>query len=184
MDGIAEDVRQELLVLAREAVRRALTGAEPPLVPASLSEMTEPRAAFVTIRSLEGELRGCRGEIPPRRPLPECVCHVAVASALDDPRFPPVREEDLPALRFEISALTEPTRIRPEEVEIGRHGLLITTEWTAGLLLPQVPVSQRWYREGYLAALCVKAGLETEAWRQDGVILQAFEAEVWGESER
>ena len=183
MTRIGETERAELLSLARAAVRRAVTGQSGPEIPGSLTSLDESRAAFVTLRTAAGRLRGCRGEIPAARPLPECVCRVAAASALDDPRFAQVTEDELPALRIEISVLTEPVPIRAEAVEVGRHGLLISSGWAAGLLLPQVPVDQGWSREEYLEGLCMKAGLPPGAWEQEGVELRSFEAEVWGDED-
>jgi len=174
--------RAELLGLARGSVARALDGRPPPEIGSGLQLLLEPRAAFVTVRrARSGRLRGCRGECPARRSLPECVRHVSVAAALDDPRFPPVTRDELPALRFEISALTTPRPIRPEEVVVGTHGLLLHAETALGLLLPQVPVEQGWDREAFLEGLCHKAGLPPGSWRSGEVSLSAFEAEVWAE---
>lgn len=174
--------RAELLGLARGSVACALDGRPPPAIVPGLQALVEPRAAFVTVRrARSGRLRGCRGECPARRSLPECVRHVAVAAALDDPRFSPVTRDELPALRFEISALTTPRPIRPEEVVVGTHGLLLYAETSLGLLLPQVPVEQGWDREAFLDGLCHKAGLPMGSWRSGEVSLSAFEAEVWAE---
>ena len=174
--------RAELLGLARGSVVCALDGRPPPAIGPGLQALVEPRAAFVTIRrARSGRLRGCRGECPARRSLPECVRRVAVASALDDPRFSSVTGDELPALRFEISALTTPRPIGPEEVAVGTHGLLLHAGTTVGLLLPQVPVEQGWDREAFLDGLCHKAGLPMGSWRSGEVSLSAFEAEVWAE---
>lgn len=181
MAPIPEARRRALLSLAREAIRRAVSGEDPPAIPAVLAPLTEPRSAFVTLRDARGELRGCRGEVPARRALPECVRRVAVSSALDDPRFPPVSAGEVEELGIEISALTTPRPLRPEQVEIGRHGLLISAGWATGLLLPQVPEEHGWDREAFLDALCAKAGLPTGSWRREDSVLLGFEAEVWDE---
>lgn len=106
---------------------------------------------------------------------------MAVASAVDDPRFEPVRWHEVPGLHIEISALTPPRPIRPEDVVAGRHGLTVMAGHAAGLLLPQVPGAYGWNREQFLQAVCEKAGLSQDAWRRAWVRLEAFEAEVWGE---
>ena len=174
--------RAELLALARLSVEGALVGGPPTQIGPVLSACREPRAAFVTIRRRgTGRLRGCRGECVASQPLPECVRSVAVSAALDDPRFSPVTLEELPVLRFEISALTNPVPIRPEDVVVGTHGLLLCGGSGRGLLLPQVPVEQGWDREAYLEGLCFKAGIPAGAWRGPDVSLSAFEAEVWAE---
>lgn len=174
--------KDALLALARSSVERALDGGAAPDIDPVLAALDEPRAAFVTIRRRDtGRLRGCRGECPARHPLPACVRRVAVSAALDDPRFSPVTADELSLLRFEISALTNPVPIAPENVVVGTHGLLIAGEVNLGLLLPQVPVEQGWDREAYLDALCWKAGLPTRAWQGPDVTLRSFEAEVWSE---
>lgn len=185
MKPLGERERAALLVLARSSVRSALDERPAPEMETILRTLTESRAAFVTIRDRRtGRLRGCRGECPARRPLPECVSRVAVSAALDDPRFRPVTREELPDVRFEISALTDPAPIRPEEVVVGRHGLLLSGEALVGLLLPQVPVEQGWDGQAFLEGLCVKAGVPPGSWRRPDLELLGFEAEVWAEEQR
>jgi AmmeMemoRadiSam system protein A len=113
-------------------------------------------------------------------PLFKVVQECAVAAATEDPRFPPVSANELPSLRIEISVLTPLVPIRPEEVQVGRHGLMVSKGRMRGLLLPQVPVEWGWDREMFLDQTCVKAGLPPSAWRH-GATLQAFTAEVFGE---
>jgi AmmeMemoRadiSam system protein A len=104
-----------------------------------------------------------------------------VSAALDDPRFHPVTRSELPLIRFEISALSPPRPVRVEDVTVGIHGLIVSTEGALGLLLPQVPVEQGWDREAFLDGVCHKAGLPGGSWRDPGLTLRAFEAEVWAE---
>jgi AmmeMemoRadiSam system protein A len=139
-------------------------------------------AAFVTLREREtGDLRGCRGEIVPVRSLAESVIGSALAAALDDPRFPPVRESELAGLTVEVSALSPLVATAPAEVDVTRHGVMITYRGRRGLLLPQVAAELGWDRNALLAGVCQKAGLATNAWREPGARLETFEAEVWGE---
>src|SRR5271165_5959346 len=129
---------------ALEAARKALQGY---LVHGVVSEyptsspcLLQYRGSFVTLRLREsGELRGCRGECRPIRPLIESVIRQAISSATDDSRFPFVTEDELPRLTIRISALTPLKRIRPDEIVLGRHGLLIIQGRRSGLLLPEVP---------------------------------------------
>lgn len=176
--------KQTLLRLARQTLNDYLGHGQLPHQPPSLPDLAEHRAAFVTLRVREtGELRGCIGEVIAREPLWECVRNMAVAAATDDPRFPPVKLGELPGLRIEISALTPMTPIKPEQVVVGRHGLMIVKGSNRGLLLPQVPVEQGWDRGEFLRGLCHKAWLPSNAWKDKDAQLMGFEAEVWGEEE-
>lgn len=182
--ALSLDDQRWLLALARETLTAHLSGRELPDARVTSAALLVPRACFVTLlRRDSGDLRGCRGERVARRPLVESVIHMTLASAVDDPRFEPVRLHEVPGLRIEISALTPPQPIRPVDVVVGRHGLIIMAGGSAGLLLPQVAVAYGWNREQFLRAVCEKAGLSPEAWRRAGVRLEGFEAEVWGEAE-
>jgi AmmeMemoRadiSam system protein A len=137
------------------------------------------RGAFTTLH-LNGRLRGCIGFVVPTHSLYRTVAETAQAAAFEDPRFAPVTGEEAPLLRVEISVLSPVRAIRPEEVIVGLHGLLIAKDGRRGLLLPQVPVDWSWDRETFLSQTCLKAGLPPDAWRQ-GTDLQAFTAEVFGD---
>lgn len=174
--------RAVLLRLARETLERHLEGIAPPELPVDRAAYEEPRATFVTLtRRRNRELRGCRGEIVPQHPLAESVMRMAIASATDDPRFPPVTAAELPELHIEISILTPLEPIDPSDIEVGRHGLYIRHAGRAGLLLPQVAPSYRWTREEFLTHTCRKAGLPDQAWRDPDAILYGFECEVFEE---
>jgi AMMECR1 domain-containing protein len=94
---------------------------------------------------------------------------------LADPRFPPVRQEELSALNIEISLLSPPEPIRPEQIEIGRHGLLVVSapplvskgepSVKRGLLLPQVAIEHGLTAEQFLDETCRKADLSADSWR-------------------
>jgi AmmeMemoRadiSam system protein A len=179
---LTEADKQALLTLARETLLNHLEQRDPSSPEVHSETLKEHRAAFVTLRQRgSGALRGCIGEVIAQRPLIESVARMAVAAGTQDPRFPAVSADELGDLTVEISALTPMMPIRPEEVEVGRHGLMITKGHYSGLLLPQVPVEQGWDREAYLRGLCAKAGLPSDAWRDENVELRSFEAEVWGE---
>ena len=153
-----------------------------PKLPPAEGALGEPRGAFVTLHGRrDGELRGCIGMMQAERPLVETVARMAVAAATQDGRFPPVTAGELPGLRIEISALGPLRPIRPDEVEVGRHGLLIGLGGRRGVLLPQVPVEQGWDRETFLAHTCWKAGLPEDAWQRADVELLGFTADVFGE---
>jgi AmmeMemoRadiSam system protein A len=171
--------RELLLRLAHRSIELALEGRSVDLT-SPTAHLAEPRGAFTTLH-LEGELRGCIGFVLPIQSLYAAVAESASAAALDDPRFQPVTPAEAPHLKIEISVLSPLQPIRPEEVVVGRHGLVVTQGNRRGLLLPQVPIEWKWDRETFLSQTCLKAGLPADAW-QHGAQLQGFTAEVFGES--
>jgi AmmeMemoRadiSam system protein A len=159
-----------------------LAGTPAPALDRDRQSLQTWRAAFVTLtRRDTGALRGCRGEVIARRPLAESVARMAVASAVDDPRFSPVTADELPTIRIGINALTPPVPIRPDAIVVGRHGLWLTVGGQSGLLLPEVPLHYGWDRGRFLVALCRKAGAADDAWRRPDAELRGFEAETWSE---
>lgn len=176
---LSPEERRELLAIARRAAESYVSRAEVPGESPASSRLKEPGAAFVTLTS-RGRLRGCIGYTEAVAPLYRTVQECAVAAATEDPRFPPVTPRELPELRIEISVLSPLFPIRPEDVRVGTHGLMIRKGNLRGLLLPQVPVEFGWDRETFLDQVCIKAGLSRGSWRRGGE-LYAFTAEVFGE---
>ena len=172
--------RQALLRAARESIAAHFKGGQPALPPRTAA-LADHRGAFVTLHGGDGELRGCVGLMRSDRPLLETVARMAVAAAIEDGRFEPVAEAELDELSIEVSALSLLEPIRPEDVEVGRHGLLIGRSGRSGVLLPQVPGEHGWDRETFLVQTCRKAGLPDDAWKGPGVELLAFTAEVFRE---
>ena len=175
----SESERELLLKLAHQSIDNALRGEEEMDVTPPSMHLAEQRGAFTTLH-LDGKLRGCIGYLSPLRSLFQTVVETARAAAFDDPRFPPVTPEEAAELKIEISVLSPLHPISPEEIVVGKHGLVVTMAHHRGLLLPQVPVEWAWDRETFLAQTCLKAGLPSLAWQQ-GAQLQAFTAEVFGE---
>jgi len=176
----SKEERSLLLQLAHRAIESAFRECKLDLTPPT-KHLAEPRGAFTTLH-LNGKLRGCIGYVIPQHSLFLTVAETARAAAFDDPRFPPVSAEEAPVLRVEISVLSPLVPIQPDQVVVGRHGLMITKGHHRGLLLPQVPVEWGWDRETFLAQTCHKAGLPPDAWMQDAEI-QGFTAEVIGEDD-
>lgn len=174
----SQEERKLLLRFAHRSIESALEGRSIDLASPS-AHLAEPRGAFTTLH-LEGKLRGCIGYVLPTQALYAAVAESARAAALDDPRFPPVTPAEAPYLKIEISVLSPLQPIRPAEVIVGQHGLVVTQGDRRGLLLPQVPTEWGWDRETYLAQTCLKAGLPADAW-QHGAQLQGFTAEVFGD---
>lgn len=179
---LTAEEKQILLRLARQTLEDCLSQGKAPGPDTNSPALLEHRASFVTLTERDsGELRGCRGEYRACQPLIESVAQMSIASATDDPRFPPVTLEELGAIRIEINVLTEPVSILPDQIVVGRHGLLIKSGYHSGLLLPEVPVQYGWNQEEFLVWLCRKAGLPENGWTAPDARLFGFEAEVWGE---
>jgi len=170
-----------LLRLARRAIAARLEGRPPFVEPLPQHLQTAHAGAFVSLHRRDGELRGCIGFITAERPLPETVADAAIAAATRDTRFPPVGVAELPELVLEVSLLSPAEPIRADEVEVGRHGLILRKGWRTGLLLPQVPITWGWDRATYLEQLCRKAGLPPGSWCDPETELLAFTAQVFEE---
>jgi AmmeMemoRadiSam system protein A len=180
-DLTAEE-QAELLRVARRSLEKHFSGSGPFRPEPKSPTLGENRGAFVTLHQAPvGDLRGCVGMMRSEASLVRTVARMAVAAATEDGRFDPVTAAELSELHLEISALGPLLPIRPEEVEVGRHGLLISHRGCRGVLLPQVPVEHGWDRETFLDHTCIKAGLLPGTWREDGVELLSFTAEVFGE---
>lgn len=175
---LGEAERRALLDLARASIVSAVNGGCG-IDPGPL-DLPDASGVFVTIKR-RGELRGCLGTLHNRAGLAREVARCAVDSAREDPRFTPVRPEELPELHLEISVLgpLEPIEPRSDAFEIGRHGLVVEERAHRGLLLPQVAIEWGWTPEQFLRQTCLKAGLPADAW-QRGAQLYRFAAEVFG----
>lgn len=170
--------RDLLLRAAHDSILSALEGREVSVDPPT-PHLSEPRGAFTSLY-VQGNLRGCVGYVLPVGSVYKAVVETARAAAFEDTRFYPVTLAEAQDLQIELSILSVPQPISPEDVEIGRHGLLITAGFRRGLLLPQVPVEHHWDRISFLEQTCRKAGLPIDAW-QTGATVEAFTAEVFGE---
>ncbi len=170
-----------LLKVARGAIQAHLQDqAAPPLkeVPAVL---TEPRGVFVSLHR-QGRLRGCIGYLDAVKPLLQSVQEMAAAAAFHDPRFQPLRQDELPDLEIEISVLTPMRLIKNvDEIEVGKHGLYIQRGLDRGLLLPQVATEYHWDRTTFLQQTCCKACLPADAWKDPVTRIYTFTAEIFSE---
>jgi AmmeMemoRadiSam system protein A len=143
--------------------------------------LAEPRGVFTTIY-LHGVLHGCVGFVLPVASLYRNVAEAARSAAFEDTRFSPITREETTDLEVSLSILSPLRRIAAEEIEIGRHGLLISKAGQRGLLLPQVPVEHGWNRITFLEQTCRKAGLPADAWK-NGASIEAFTAEIFGDKD-
>lgn len=144
---------------------------------------------FVTLTTYpDDELRGCIGYPEPLLPLVDALRDSAKSACSRDPRFPPVRPEELDRIKVEVSLLTPPVEIRvakktdlPSTVKIGESGLIAQCGYARGLLLPQVPVEWGWDAEEFLCQTCIKAGMSPDSWLDKDTRIFEFKAEVFSE---
>jgi AmmeMemoRadiSam system protein A len=175
--------RKLLLRLAHAAILSALEKSEldAPTPPHLAEHLSEPRGAFTTLYA-KGKLRGCVGYPTALLPLHRTIVETARAAAFDDPRFVAVTLAETSDLRISISVLSPLRPIAADQIEVGRHGLLITDGARRGLLLPQVPTEHGWDRITFLEQTCRKAGLSPDAWRGEQIKIEAFTAEVFADA--
>jgi AmmeMemoRadiSam system protein A len=184
-ERLSAEERGILLDLAREAIAYAVRGdrVSPADLPKLPQRLRETGASFVTLLDSDGELRGCIGTVEAYVPLAHDVQSNAVGSAMRDPRFLPVRPDELDGLQIELSILTPPRRLHFEgpddllaKIRPGVDGLIIEKDWHRATLLPAVwakipdPIQ-------FLSVLCIKAGLPEDEWRRPGMIVDVYQAE-------
>jgi uncharacterized protein len=182
MRSLDRSERRLLLEVARCAVTSAVEGTEPATSPPCDTSCPERGRAFVTLQR-RGQLRGCIGEINSKGSLVKVIARCARAAALEDPRFRPVRPDELAEINIEISVLSPPRESKAEEIEPGKHGLIVSRGHRRGVLLPQVAVERGWGAERFLEEVCVKAGLGRQAWKATGVVIETFTTEAFGEAD-
>ena len=180
---LTQEQRTQLLRIARQSIEAALEGRRPEVDEAQLDEtLRRPSGAFVSLHTKDGALRGCIGSIQPVAPLCQAIVSNAVNAAFRDPRFYPLRKDELGNVEIEISVMSPIGPVsNVEEIEVGRDGLIISRGSRIGLLLPQVATNYGWDRETFLRQTCVKAGLPPDSWQSDGCRIEKFSAEVFSE---
>jgi uncharacterized protein len=180
MEEIVEQDRRDLLALARESISASL-GARSLPKPTERLLALGPGGAFVTLKAARA-LRGCIGRLQADEPLALTVRSMAVAAAFDDPRFPPLKAEELCKITIEISALSAMADAEPDDVVPGLHGVLLSRAGRSGVFLPQVAAEQGWDRDELLNQVCVKAGLPYATWKDEGTRIRTFTATVFSEA--
>jgi AmmeMemoRadiSam system protein A len=176
---ISLDDQRRLIELARCALEARVCCTGVPNIDSTVAPDVK-RGAFVSIFH-DGELRGCLGRLNSPLPIARLVVDLAQAVADSDHRFDRVVPEELDGIDLEISILTHEREIQSvDEIEVGKHGLIVEQGTSRGLLLPQVPEEHGWDRDTFLNHTCLKAGLAPDAWRR-GARIFVFEALVFGE---
>ena len=187
--SLSEKDGEALVKTARAAVTEYLkSGKRLTLSENFRSEFSYNSGVFVTLYKVE-DLRGCIGFPTPERKLYQSLVDAAIASATEDPRFPPIRYEELSDISFEVTVLTPPEEINventseyPNRIMVGRDGLIIIWEFGSGLLLPQVPVEYGWNEEEFLNHTCEKAGAPLDCWKCKSTKILRFEGIVFKET--
>jgi AmmeMemoRadiSam system protein A len=177
---VTTEEQKILLQIARESIVEAVSGGTVGGKQAGSGNLLLKRGCFVTIK-MHGRLRGCIGVFTSDKPLYATVREMAVAAATRDPRFYPLKKEELGDIDLEISVLSPLKKIKSvEEIQVGSHGLYIEKILFRGVLLPQVASEQGWDRTTFLEQTCLKAGLESDAWKNEADIY-IFSAQVFGD---
>ena len=177
-----------LVKTARKAVTEFLSNGDRMKLESDLEEkFSFNSGVFVTLNNPDG-LRGCIGFPMPKKKLSHAIIEGAIAAATEDPRFSPVKTNELNDIVFEVTVLTPPVEIDVsdpmeylEKIKVGRDGLIIRHSFSSGLLLPQVPVEYSWSTEEFLQHTCEKAGLEKDAWKNKKVKIEKFEGIIFKE---
>jgi len=184
---VAEAEGRTLVATAREAIASRLEE-RAPRWPAAGPSLSAPSGAFVTLRTKDksgSSLRGCIGRMSSTESLLRTVRDMAVSAAFEDPRFPPLERNELHSVSVEVTVLSPMRLIRSiDEIEVGRHGVLMTKGGHSAVFLPQVATEQGWNRDELLDNLCYKAGLSPAAWHSSDAKFQVFEGRVFEEGER
>ena len=181
---LSAELRLKLLRVARQSIENFMKSGDRIQFPTEIAELLEKRAVFVTLRKKStGDLRGCIGHSKPRYPLIEAVAKTAISSAVDDSRFTPLKIYELQDLLIEINVLSPMYPSKPDNVEIGKHGLMIIIGSKGALFLPEVAVSNDWDLNTFFDELCRKADLPKGSWNNRYTKLYVFESEAWGEHE-
>ncbi|OGJ42647.1 hypothetical protein A3B60_02765 [Candidatus Peregrinibacteria bacterium RIFCSPLOWO2_01_FULL_39_12] len=174
-----------LLGLAKATIAEALgVKGKFPEKPAGAGVLSEKRGVFVTLE-IFGQLRGCIGNILPVYPLEEAVRRNALNAAFDDPRFMPLAREEFKDVEIEISVLTVPkkleyssSKVLLERLQPLKDGVIFKKGYCEATYLPQVWEDLRG-KEMFLSSLCTKAGMRSDEWRNGGVEVFTYQAEVF-----
>jgi len=187
--GLSQAEQKLLLELARSTLQSYLKNIQVPQPKenqfSAYPKLGENLGVFVTLRE-KGELRGCIGSIIGVEPLYRGVMANAIQAAVDDPRFPPLQQKELERVEIEISVMT-PLRLISDHhsIRLGTDGVVIRDGGAQAVFLPQVASETGWTLDQFLGSLCVKAGLQRDAYRSSRTMqFHVFQAQVFSEKDR
>jgi AmmeMemoRadiSam system protein A len=170
---LSDELKRNLLKLARKTIEQELFGKSDIAPDLDFPELQKVAGVFVTLHK-KGNLRGCIGNIVGRAPLKDTVKNMAVAAAFQDPRFPSLSKDEYEEIDLEITVLSEPKPAKAEEIQEGRHGVVLTRDGKQGTYLPQV-WDQLPEKTVFLSSLCMKAGMEKDCWTDPNTRIQTYE---------
>ena len=177
--NLTDDEKKTLHTIALTAIKKRLGNKSSAIPQTTANTLIEKRGAFVSLHK-HGQLRGCIGYVHGVKPLAETINDMAIAAAFQDPRFPPLKENELSDLDIEISVLTPMKQISDiNQIEVGKHGLMMIKGPYSGLLLPQVATQYNWDRQTFLSETCQKAGLPANAWKEEDTEIYIFSADIF-----
>ncbi len=179
---LTKEQRQKLLKIARDTITHYINTGKTLEVKEDDPLLKQPMGAFVTLHK-NGQLRGCIGHIEAIGPLYRTVRDMAIASATEDPRFSPVTKDELKDIHIEISVLSPLKKTtNPDEIILGKHGVIVKDLFRSGVYLPQVATETGWSKEEFMNSLCgQKAGMAADAWKKGKCDIFIFSAEVFAE---
>lgn len=187
MSELTDKDKRLLLRLARSVITAELIKDTPIEKPQDISPAgNEKRGCFVTLHK-SGTLRGCIGTIEPVRPLIAGVENNAINAAFRDPRFSPLKADELSEIDIEISVLTVPQILEHTDgddlkakLKPGVHGVILSKGWNSSTFLPQV-WEQLPDKQLFLEHLCQKGGMQRDCWKDKDTLVKVYEAEYFGE---
>ncbi len=174
------------LQLARQTLENYFLGRDISVDLSPFPIFEKSRGVFVTLHEKEtGKLRGCIGQVVAVQPLAEAIKQMAIAAAVEDPRFPPLTAGELDKVKIEISVLSPLRRVdSPDQIELGKHGVLVRQGLRSGVFLPQVAKETGWDLATFMSHLCAdKAGLAPDAWQKGEVEIYIFTVQEFSEEE-
>lgn len=177
--SLTDNEKTILLSTARESIKSYLEKRQG-IYPEATEKIKTALGSFVTLH-IDGKLRGCIGHMLPDKALIEDIKILAGESAFHDPRFPCLSIEELETIDIEISVLSPLKATSSEDVVVGQHGIIMKNGFNSGVLLPQVPVEQRWNRKEFLTNTCRKAGMKGDCWKDPETKIETFTAVIFGE---
>jgi len=181
------DDGRAMVRFARKAIESHFTGAETKAPRAIKDILKKDKGVFVTLKVHPGkEIRGQMGYTDGIMKLSRSLPEVAGSAAFRDHRFPPFRKSELKTTIIEVSMLTKPKPVKGDplgEIEIGKHGLIVSDGDSKGILLPHLAVERGWSPREFLSRTCMRGHLESDAWREQGIEIYTFKAETFAEEE-